>query len=414
MESFEEFEEWFQRQGKDVRNLISIRALIREFPLLDAAEIKLAFDQKAKTRFVLAALRCLTAAGSVMVNPSPETQKAARAAAQAADRMVTDAFAGGDTGDDLANPNYEAIHPNAEILRRALRLATDVLSEDGVKKAIRPTAEMQDAMLADSEVEFDKLMATPLWGIAGEPEWLSTDAPHAHRLTASGDQWRFWRDWYQGFLDGKPLDWELQRRVALIPDEDWEKGPEHIAELIEEIRNEFGAPNLDPGHVLEQAKRLAATPKTTYLIASQTASAIEVSIHDFLNTQEINQLPDCLTPLHNLPPLLRSMAQHAQDAERIKVLEAEIENLVSEVARLTKALEEAKSKPLRQRAAETAVLTTVAIATTGFWSSVIATISYMTGVEDIATLLERFSVIGQEPPSIEQLAPQQLPKTTDV
>ncbi|WP_248409386.1 hypothetical protein [Aliiroseovarius sp. S2029] len=243
---------------------------------------------------------------------------------------------------------------------------------------------------------------------------MSTDAPHAHRLTASSDQWRFWRDWLQGFLDGKPLDWELQRRVAEIPDADWEKGPEHIAEKIEEIRNEFGAPNLDPGQVLGQAKRLAATPKTTYLIASQTASAIEVSIHDFLNTQEINQLPDCLTPLHNLPPLLRSMAQHAQDAERIKVLETEIENLVSEVARLTKALEEAKSKPLRQRAAETAVLTTVAIATTGFWSSVIAGISYMTGVEDIATLLERFSAIGQEPPSIEQLAPQQFPKTTDI
>jgi len=51
--------------------------------------------------------------------------------------------------------------------------------------------------------------------------------------------WEFWRDWYQGFLDGKPLDWELQRRVALIPDADWEKGPEHIARLIEEIREPF-------------------------------------------------------------------------------------------------------------------------------------------------------------------------------
>ena len=54
-----------------------------------------------------------------------------------------------------------------------------------------------------------------------------------------GSEWSFWRDWYQGFLDGKPLDWDLQRRVALIPDDDWEKGPEHIAELIEEIRERF-------------------------------------------------------------------------------------------------------------------------------------------------------------------------------
>lgn len=51
--------------------------------------------------------------------------------------------------------------------------------------------------------------------------------------------WSFWREWYQGFLDGKPLDWELQRRVALIPDEDWEQGPEHIARKIEEIQAEW-------------------------------------------------------------------------------------------------------------------------------------------------------------------------------
>lgn len=48
-------------------------------------------------------------------------------------------------------------------------------------------------------------------------------------------KWSFWREWYQGFLDGKPLDWDLQREVALIPDEDWDKGPAHIASLIDQI-----------------------------------------------------------------------------------------------------------------------------------------------------------------------------------
>ncbi len=49
----------------------------------------------------------------------------------------------------------------------------------------------------------------------------------------------FWRDWYQAFLDGKPLDWDLQREVALIPDRDWNKGPAHIAERIEEVQAKF-------------------------------------------------------------------------------------------------------------------------------------------------------------------------------
>ena len=47
--------------------------------------------------------------------------------------------------------------------------------------------------------------------------------------------WSFWREWYQGFLDGKPLDWEIQRRVALIHDEIWEQGPEAVAEEIERM-----------------------------------------------------------------------------------------------------------------------------------------------------------------------------------
>lgn len=54
-----------------------------------------------------------------------------------------------------------------------------------------------------------------------------------------GEAWSFWREWYQGFLEGKPLDWDLQREVALIPNEDWEKGPEHIAGIIAEIRARF-------------------------------------------------------------------------------------------------------------------------------------------------------------------------------
>lgn len=50
----------------------------------------------------------------------------------------------------------------------------------------------------------------------------------------------FWRRWWIGARDGKPLDWELQKRVALIPAEEWEKNdPAHIAALIREIEDEF-------------------------------------------------------------------------------------------------------------------------------------------------------------------------------
>lgn len=61
-------------------------------------------------------------------------------------------------------------------------------------------------------------------------------------LSIASEGWRvaapaaeFWMRWYRGFLDGKPLPWDLQRDVALIPDEDWQKGEAHAVGLIEII-----------------------------------------------------------------------------------------------------------------------------------------------------------------------------------
>ena len=52
--------------------------------------------------------------------------------------------------------------------------------------------------------------------------------------------WGFWHRWYRAHLeDGPPLDWKLQEAVALIPDEDWEAGPERVAARIAEIEARF-------------------------------------------------------------------------------------------------------------------------------------------------------------------------------
>lgn len=85
-----------------------------------------------------------------------------------------------------------------------------------------------------------------------------------HLLTQSDVIWAFWREWYQGFLDGKPLDWELQKEIALIPDADWDKGPEHISGLIEEIQAKFLAkklPQAETIHFNEETTRFYAKPQ---------------------------------------------------------------------------------------------------------------------------------------------------------
>jgi hypothetical protein len=58
-------------------------------------------------------------------------------------------------------------------------------------------------------------------------------------LTNDSRDWSFWYEWYQGFITGKPLDWELQRRVAMIDNATWEAGPEVVAEEIKKIRAKY-------------------------------------------------------------------------------------------------------------------------------------------------------------------------------
>lgn len=79
----------------------------------------------------------------------------------------------------------------------------------------------------------------PLWR-EPFPSHIRDHLEKLFRLFADSEaNWSFWREWYQGFLDGKPLDWELQRRVALIDDAVWEAGPAAVAREIEAIRAKF-------------------------------------------------------------------------------------------------------------------------------------------------------------------------------
>lgn len=55
-------------------------------------------------------------------------------------------------------------------------------------------------------------------------------------LYGRGAPFKYWSDWFEGFLEGRPVDWELQRRVAHIDNAIWETGPEAVAQEIERIR----------------------------------------------------------------------------------------------------------------------------------------------------------------------------------
>ncbi len=79
-----------------------------------------------------------------------------------------------------------------------------------------------------SEQVFDK----PLWSESFEPR-----VPLEERINFEeffqGPSFAFWRKWRQSFINGRPLDWELQRKIALIDNSIWNAGADAVADEIE-------------------------------------------------------------------------------------------------------------------------------------------------------------------------------------
>ena len=95
------------------------------------------------------------------------------------------------------------------------------------------TAVEQDANGLEDGIAHGAFMKMPLWHEEGPPEGLAEAWPDLRdRLLAEDPLWHVWTDWYQDRLDGKPMIEALEVEKALIPNEDWEKGPAHVNAII--------------------------------------------------------------------------------------------------------------------------------------------------------------------------------------
>ena len=170
----------------------------------------------------------------------------------------------------------------------------------------------------------------------------------------------------------------------MIPDEDWEKGPGHIAGLISEIEARYDRVDLYREELRTQAERLQDKSGITRFLCLIAADEIEVAVC-------INVLPEEFDRLRVFPARLRLIAELATARERIEELESEVEALVADVAQLTRDLEGAKGKSRTDLFVDGVVSTSATVLTTGFWGVIAATVSHVTGVVDVGDLLSRFT-----------------------
>jgi hypothetical protein len=91
------------------------------------------------------------------------------------------------------------------------------------------------------------LHSIPIWGDK-TPDWIGAIETEVRKelLKEDPETWSFWLRWWDGVLSGNQLDWDLQRHVALIPNEIWEQGPAAVAEAIRQIEG-LGRGKAHPG-----------------------------------------------------------------------------------------------------------------------------------------------------------------------
>ena len=266
---------------------------------------------------------------------------------------------------------------------------------------------------------------TPGQGLPGSPKHQPYDLDLA--LKHGGAPWSFWREWYQGFLDGKPLDWELQRRVALIPDEDWALGPEHIAEKIEKIRREFdGASRAPKRHEALEPRSVDRILQSRQISAAQLESAAQL-IEDarcrYLNDTGANDLPKAFQPLPDVAQRLTTVAavvrRHSDTGpveqelrEEIGRLNAQVLTLETELAKAQTAKDPVFWKAFKEQAGKS-------LGDWKLYGSLVGAVWFVSGdvtglqerLENLGTLWRGFSEAVSSPSDTPIASP---PLTTDV
>lgn len=191
----------------------------------------------------LPVLRVSLISGLAAVRPTPRIKSAAAAAAISADTAV-DHTAVGDAHRVLAAAHAgasvdagSAVHARAALAvahaadAAAGRSDEDLYERDeGTRAATWKLVRADCAALANGH-------ALDRYGLWQDGDTLAQDWIRLRpRILANGEGWRFWVEWYDNALHGRPQDYDLLTKIALIDPKDWDKGADHVNALIAGIR----------------------------------------------------------------------------------------------------------------------------------------------------------------------------------
>ncbi|MEO9821049.1 MAG: hypothetical protein ABJ370_12265 [Paracoccaceae bacterium] len=263
---------WLESQDHQTRVWFAARCALRAFPAIGLV----GHETIAELAFV--SLRAMLISGAASTCPPPEMTKLKKASASA-DPAFPAALSAADYSDvaaqsaayTAANVAYTAltatahVHSSTHSAALAAHFAADAarahsaaLALDNAHSAADAAAAANAANSADTFSAADsaysaaaysaaqsdkenKMQWPKLWHSADTPVWLAEGWTKLKAfMEADPKVWRFWLEWYEGILNGTPLPWDLTFQIATsLTEEDWEAGPESVANRIKELQDHF-------------------------------------------------------------------------------------------------------------------------------------------------------------------------------
>lgn len=244
----ESLKAWLDEQSEEhlyeVAVSLATRCALRVFPIW-AKEMR---ADRARERNLahLPILRSILISGVAAQMPTPDIKFAATAAtafataraSSAADAAFAAARAAFDAADAAADDDARADRVCSAAANAAAAFALALAeAADAVFAAAMWDALQQDIQALERG---GNLLTLPLWPTA-TPGEISAAWTKGRDWMQDNPGYGFWIRWYEAVLTGRSVTgdwqshWQLMQDIALIAPEDWDKGAEHVAGVIDLI-----------------------------------------------------------------------------------------------------------------------------------------------------------------------------------
>lgn len=248
---------WLEQQSREANMCYALRAALRFLPNIAVATPALVLPTELFDKFALFVFRG-SLVGSVGSFHPNEYMEPSVVSASRRLRWAVDIVAGPpSSAASCTLAAIETIMPDSNWSLSAastlapIQFVPDTSSDQDVKLAYYQACN-KDADTLENSAKGVPVFDIALWHHEGMPVEVAENYQALLRFWQSDPKvWDFWERWYNGFLNGTPMDWDIQLAVASLPDEDWEKGPEWVAGKIAEIEAEFLSKSLPQAETIE-------------------------------------------------------------------------------------------------------------------------------------------------------------------